>query len=238
MKEINAKNKAVLLVSDLHFPYTHRDSLKFLDAVSNEYCPDIILSAGDEVDGHAISFHDSDSSLFNADKELEVALKHIEGLHKLFPKMFLCESNHGSLITRRLKSQGLPIRHLMPMAELYSTPKWEWFDDFLLTTRQNLPVYICHGKTGAYNKLAKEQGCSAIQGHFHGKFEITWAKSNIYERFNMFIGCLIDYQSRAFAYGKNNLPKPILGCGFLDKEGIPQLIKMGLKSNGRWDGRV
>ena len=77
----------MLVISDLHLPYAHPDWFPFLKDIKDKFKPKIILNAGDEVDGHAISFHDSDSSLFNADAELDKAIDEIQGLKELFPKM-------------------------------------------------------------------------------------------------------------------------------------------------------
>jgi hypothetical protein len=234
--KINATGKTVMIIPDLHEPYSHPDSHKFLKAVYDEYNPDIGICLGDEVDHHAISFHDSDSSLPSADAELDQAIIMLqEGLHRLFQKLYLLESNHGSLAFRKMKHHGLPIRMLKPLNELYETPLWEWHHDILLLTNLG-PIYICHGKAAAYGKLAKEMGCSAIQGHYHGKFEITWHRTATGSRFNCFSGCLVDEKSMAMAYGKNHLPKPILGCTIIDKNGIPKLIKMKLDLQGRWNG--
>ena len=76
-----------------------------------------------------------------------------------------------------------------------------------------------------------------IQGHHHGTFDIQyWANTkDIY--WGMTAGCLVDNKSLAMAYGKNNLSKPILGCGLVI-EGFPILIPMVLNSNGRWIGSV
>lgn len=233
---IDTRGKKVLLISDTHIPYSHPDYLVFLASIKHKYKPDVIVHGGDEVDGHAISFHDTDTSLFSADAELDKAIVEIqEGLHKLFPKMFLLESNHGSLIYRRMKAAGLPIRHLKPLHELYETPQWTWHHDILLQTNIG-DTYICHGKTSAYGKLCKEMACNAIQFHFHGKAEITWHRSSMKTRFNMYCGCLVDETSMAMAYGRNNLPKANLAVGMLDAKGQPYLIRMNLNEKGRWDG--
>lgn len=236
--KINAIGKKVLLISDTHIPYAHPDYLVFLASIKHKYKPDVIIHGGDEVDGHAISFHQSDSSLFSADHELDKAIVEIqEGMHKLFPKMYLLESNHGSLIYRKMKANGLPIRHLKPLHELYETPLWTWHNDIYLLTAIG-PTYICHGKTSAYGKLCKEMMCHSIQFHFHGKSEVTWHRSVGGTRFNMYCGCLVDEESMAMAYARNNLPKPILSVGFLDAKGQPFLLRMNLDKNGRWDGQV
>jgi len=236
--KINAKNKRVLLISDTHIPYSHSDYIKFLTAIKNKYKPEIVLHGGDELDFHAISFHNSDSSLFSADIELDNAIIELqEGLHKLFKKMFLLESNHGSLVYRKMKANGLPIRTIKPLHELYETPLWSWHHDIILTTNLG-DTYICHGKTSGYGKLCKEMMCNAIQFHFHGKSEITWHRSAMGSRYNMYCGCLVDEDSMAMAYAKNNIPKPILSVGYIDKNGMPHLIKMNLNKAGRWNGKL
>jgi len=238
MKEINAINKAVLLISDLHLPYAHPDFLKFLKKIKLSLSPQIIISMGDLVDGHAISFHDNDVELLSAGNELEKAIAQVKLLHKLFPKMCVLESNHGSLVTRRLKHHGIPIAHLKSDQDLYSTPKWLNYPEILLHTKHPRSTYLHHGKSAAYNKLALEEGINAAQGHFHTKFEIQHIRAATGSRYNMFCGCLIDLKSMAFAYGRNNLRTPALGVSFIDKNGDPYLIPMNLNSKGRWDGKI
>lgn len=233
--KINCYNKVVLIIPDTHIPYSHPDYIKFLSYMKNKYTPDIVVHAGDELDYHAISFHDSDSSLLSADMELDKSIIELqEGLHKLFKKMYLLESNHGSLVFRKMKHHSIPIRVLKPMQELYETPLWSWHHDVLLLTNAG-PIYGCHGKTSAYAKLAREMGCSSFQGHFHGKMEITWHRTAMGSRFNCFVGCLVDEDSMAMAYAKNNLPKPVLGATIIQKNGMPVQERMILNTEGRWD---
>jgi hypothetical protein len=182
--------------------------------------------------------HDKDPNMpFTPSTEFEEAIKRISRYYKLFPKMYLCESNHGSLVYRRAKKFGLPLHVIKSYQEVLRTPNWVWHEDFLVKTNIG-DVYICHGKTAISGKLAKEQGCSAIQGHFHGKFQVLWFRTSTSERFDLYSGCLIDRKNLAFSYGKNHLPKPILGAALLSKTGYPTLIKMNLNSKERWDGRL
>lgn len=242
MKCLDAKGRRVLIISDTHLPYHHPDTFKFLRTIRRSHMSskDLVIHIGDELDKHALSFHDSDPDLDSAGPELEKSIKYLHvknGLYETFPEMYLCESNHGSLVYRKAKHNGIPRRYIRPYHEVLKTPTWKWNEDYLLDTKLG-PVYVCHGKSSVYGKLAMSEGCSAIQGHFHGKFEITWHRSALCQRFNMFVGCLIDYEAMAFHYGRNNLPKPILGVGLLSMEGVPHLIKMHLNSKGRWDGRL
>jgi len=235
---INCINKSVLIISDTHIPYSHKDYILFLKAVKKKYKPDVITHIGDELDYHSISFHDSDSSLLSADMELEKSIVELqEGLHKLFPKMHILTSNHGSLVYRRLRHHGVPVSMLKTLQELYETPRWSWYDDLILKTKAG-DVYLCHGKSSAYGRLCKEQMCSAVQGHFHTKFEVTWHRSSRGDRFNAFIGCLVDDESMAFAYARNNLPKAILGVMVIDKNGMPILIKLETDDKNNWTGKI
>jgi len=234
----NAVNKSVLIISDTHFPYAHPDTIPFLAKIKEDMQPDLALSVGDEVDGHAISFHKTltDTEIFNASAELEKAIDDVQDLNELFPKLDVLESNHGSLIYRRLVAEGIPLEYLKPLPELYGV-KWRWHEELILKTKAG-PIYICHGKTGSVGKLCKEMGMSAVQGHFHGKFCVNYFHTPTTDRFDMYVGCLINYKSRAFDYGKNHLPKPILGVGWIAKDGTPSLIKMKLNESGRWTKKL
>lgn len=236
-KKINACNKAVLIIGDTHLPFEHPDYLEFCKAVKKKYDCKIILHAGDETDGHAISFHDSDPDLMSPGDELEKAIYHLEDWEKAFPKMILLESNHGSLIYRKQKHHGLPVRIIKPLQEIYGTPGWEWYFDVLVKTNYG-DVYGCHGKSARHGALATAQGCSAFQGHYHGRLEVTWHEFVEHRRFNMFVGCGINWKSLAFKYGNANIPKPILGCGVIDKNGIGRVEKMILNGRGRWTGKL
>lgn len=223
MLRLDVRGKKVLIISDLHIPYSVKGYYNFLKAVNNQFKPGIIINIGDELDYHAMSFHDSDNELFSSSHELDRAIIEIqEGLHKLFPKMYLLESNHGSMILRRAKHHGIPIRTLKPLHELYETPLWSWHESILLETRQGL-MYLCHGKSGSYGRLVKEVGVSCIQGHFHGKFEITYHRGALNTRYSMFVGCLVDVESMAMAYGRNNTVQPVLGVGAIKAGGQPFL---------------
>lgn len=236
---LDATGRRVLIIPDLHIPYEHPDSYKFLKEIKRKFLlpGDIIMNLGDEVDNHAISFHDSISELLSAGDELKVSIERIQGIKKLFPKMYLCDSNHGSLLFRRMKSHGVPVSVIKPLQEIYDTPKWEWHEDYVVKTHLG-DIYICHGKSSTYGKLCRETGLSSIQGHFHSKYEITWHETVSGTRFNMFVGCLADRSSLAFSYAKNNIPKFILGTAIIDERGHPFLVKMNLDDKGRWDGHL
>ena len=76
-------NKSILVISDTHIPYHHKDAIAFLKAIKKKYKPDRVIHIGDEIDSHAISFHDSDPDLYSAGDEHEASLATIKELEKL-----------------------------------------------------------------------------------------------------------------------------------------------------------
>lgn len=237
MKRLDGKGKRVLVIPDLHIPFEHPDALKFLTAVKQKYLQEdsVIINLGDEIDGHTISFHDTDPDIpFSPSSELETAIHRLQAYYELFPKTYVCESNHGSLVYRRQKAAGLPRHVIKSYQDILDTPQWEWHEDYILQTKMG-DIYLCHGKTSANGKLVKEMGThGAIQGHFHGKFQILWQATATGVRFDAYSGCLVNRDSLAFSYGRNHIPKPILGCLLISKMGYPRLIQMITTEDDRW----
>ena len=77
-------NKSILIISDTHIPYHHPDLIPFLKDLKEIYKPDRVIHIGDEVDKHAMSFHDSDPDrldMYNSPKlinNLRVTAVHSE----------------------------------------------------------------------------------------------------------------------------------------------------------------
>lgn len=232
--------KRIMTIGDTHAPYTHPDALAFLESVRNSYQPDVVVHMGDETDGHAISFHDSDPNLDSAGVELEKAKVWLEGLHDLFPELLVCDSNHGSLIYRRAKAHGLPIQFIKKYRDIlfpeHGAPGWSWADAWVLTTPLG-DVRFQHQVSGDFMLNASHERTSLVLGHEHGRFEVQYAASSSALYFGAYAGCLIDRKSMAFAYGKLTRKKPILGC-LVITDGAPQLIPMLLDDDGRWVGRT
>jgi len=170
--------------------------------------------------------------------ELDKAIMEIgEGLHKLFPKMHLLESNHGSMVTRKMKHHGIPVRVLKPLEQLYETPLWSWHNEILLETTFG-PIFMHHGLSPNGLKVVKDHGMSIIQGHFHTVAGVQWFQTRFRHCFAAYFSCLVDRDSYAMAYAKNNIPLYQLGAGYLDKRGLPFYVPMRLDKGGRWIGRL
>lgn len=229
--------KSVLVISDTHIPYGHPDTLEFLKSLKKKYKPDLVVHIGDEIDNHAISFHDSDPDLMSPGDELQSAIKKLEAFYKLFPKMKLIDSNHGSLVYRKQKTHGLPRWVFKSYREILQAPRgWSWSMDLTIKTPQG-KVYFHHGKNKPVMKTSQNMAMSVVQGHYHENFSVNyWANPNGLF-WQMQVGCLIDDKSMAFAYNKCNLNRPIIGTGLI-VNGLPVLEPMILDKSGRWTDRA
>lgn len=228
----------ILLISDQHAPFNHPDMLCFLAAIKKKYKPTLVVNGGDEVDGHALSFHDSDSDLPSAGDELLQATKTLKKLEKMFPKMLLLDSNHGSLALRRMKHHGIPVKYLQTPQQIYGVSnKWQWVNDLTLTLPNGQAVYMCHGMTKQGIKLAAQRGTNVVQFHFHTEFRIDYIGNPKSLLWSLQSGCLIDRKALAFAYDKLNLNRPIIGTSMI-VDSKPILIPMTLNSAGRWIRRL
>ena len=230
--------KSILIISDTHFPYHHPDTICFLKMLKQKYRPDKVVHIGDELDFHAISFHPSDPDLFSSGHELKEAIKYVGQLHKIFPRMDILESNHGSMVYRKMKFHGIPMDVVRSYKNVLGVEDdWQWHFDLTLKMSDGNKVYFCHGKTGAHGRLSQSMGMSTVQGHYHEKFEVIyWANPNgLY--FDVRVGCLANDKSLAMAYNNTNLKRPIMGCAVI-VDGQPKLCPMILNERGRWIKKI
>lgn len=230
-------NKSILVISDTHIPYHHKDLIPFLTAIKKFYKPDRVVHIGDELDKHALSFHDSDPDLPSAGDELKISLPYIKAIEELFPVVDLLDSNHGSLVFRRSLKYGIPKAYLRHYNEfLQVSNKWVWHDDLIIETN-NGPVYFCHGKMADVHKLAQSMGMSCVQGHYHSSYSIKYYGNSLGLYYGLQVGCLLDKDSLAFRYNKTQRARPIIGCAII-LNGLPKLLPMILNKSGRWMGKL
>ena len=231
------KAKSILVISDMHHPYAHPDTVPFLAAVKAKYKPDTVVCIGDEVDFHDASFHDSNPDLDSAGVELDKAIKALKPIYKMFPKVTVVESNHGSMILRKALVGKIPRKAIKPYNDILEAPKgWNWVFDTIIDTATG-PVYFCHGKTSSPGRLASQYGCSSVQGHFHEKSQINYISTPEKLMFDAHTGCLADDNSLALGYNKINPKRPIVSI-LVIVNGIPQIVPMVLRKGGRWIGKL
>lgn len=237
-KKRNEKNSSIFVISDMHIPYQHHDMLEYFKAVKKKYNPDRVICIGDELDNHAMSFHDSDPDVYSAGHELARGREIIKEVEKIFPEMDIVDSNHGSLYYRKAKAHGIPKEAMVPYNELLGVGDgWRWHFDLTLKMSDGNQVYFHHGKASDVLTLSQRSGMCSVQGHYHSKYKIDyWSNTNgLY--WGMQVGCMIDDHSLAFSYNKNTTDRPIIGCGII-LNGQPKLLPMIKTKDGKWDGVV
>lgn len=209
-------NSRILVISDLHAPYCHPNAIRFLKDLDDKYNFTRIISVGDEVDKCALSYHEKNPDLPSAGDELIAAKKIIAELHKLFPKMDILESNHGSLHLRKSMTAGIPRAYIKSYNDILEVGDgWVWHDDLTITLPNGQQCYFTHGKSANGLKLSQSYSMNCVQGHHHSEFNIGyWSNpNNLY--WSMQVGCLVDNKSLAMAYNKLQLKRPIIGCGVI-----------------------
>ena len=230
-------HKRILVISDMHIPYHHQDAIRFLKEIKKEYKPDFIVNIGDLLDFHAISMHSHDPDLFSAGHELKEARKYVKELEGIFPKVVEVDSNQSSLVYRRALKFGMSKEFLKDYGDFLGTKKWKWVDDLTLKMSNGQKCFFTHGRSADILKVSQTMGMSAVQGHYHTKFVISyWANPDAI-MWGMNVGCLINQKSMAFAYAKNFKTRFILGCGIIIN-GIPKLLPMVLDNKGKWIGKI
>lgn len=235
--KFNFRKKRILFLSDMHIPYHHPDSIKFLKALKVKYKPHLVVSVGDLGDFHNISFHKSDPRLPNANDELIALQRYSRELEKLFPKMIITQGNHDALPARRLFAEGLPDSLLKPYNDIYGVGKgWQFVDDLTLIDKEEV-IYVAHGIVKDGRKLAAQRGVHVVQGHYHTDCRIDYVSNPRNLLWSMQVGCLIDRQALAFAYDKINLNRPIIATGVV-VSGQPKLEPMILTTKHKWIGRL
>jgi len=232
-----SSHKKILVIGDTHFPYSHPDCIEFLAKLNKYYKPDTVVHIGDEADYHSQNFHGVDPDLPSAFDELEITKSWIKRLEKIFPKMTLLESNHGSLVLRRAVASKMSRRFIKPYNDILEVGKgWEWKDKHIINTDKNR-VMFAHQFSKDIAKAVKETSMCCVQGHFHTVSEVKYVANDYSLNWGISTGCLVNKDSLAMAYMKVNVAKPILSCALIT-DGIPCITPMVLKKNGSWDKNI
>lgn len=221
-----------LVISDIHFPYHHPDTLPFLRDVLKIH-PDIkrIINAGDVIDLHAFSRFDTDPSLHGAQTEVDEAAKYCQQLEALIGNRehYIVAGNHDTRISTRALKAGIPGPFIRNLADILGV-KWR-FEDKVYLKKEN--ILIVHDGSSRLENQATRNNMNCIAGHYHYsayvRHEVT-ANKRIWA---LQMPCLIDPTNPAFAYAKHHIKRPILGCALIE-HGEPRLVLMPLSKKGRY----
>lgn len=234
-------SKSCLVIPDQHAPYHHKDTIAFLCAVAARYKPDTVINLGDELDFHALSFHDSDPSLDAAGPELTKGRKFLHDLHNIFPVMRICHSNHGSMVFRKALAHGIPAALIKSYRETCfpdgGGERWDWQEEIVINLPNGQQVLFKHQPSGNEILDAAHNHMNLVVGHKHGSFAIEYASNSKLLYWAANAGCLIDRKSEAFAYGRHTKNRPIIGCMVI-VDSLPLLVPMRIDEAGNWIGSL
>lgn len=209
----------ILVIGDIHEPVAHPGYLTFCQDIYDQWDCDRVVFIGDVVDWHAISFHVRHPDAPGPSDEYALALAKIAKWHNAFPTAIVTIGNHDARIIRLAESVNIPSKFIRDYTETWDTPGWRWVDDTVIDD-----VYFFHGigqggDHPAYN-AARKQLMSVCMGHVHHTGGVKWQVGPTLRIFGMDVGCGIDDQAYAFAYGRHNKRKSVLSCGVVI-DGLP-----------------
>jgi hypothetical protein len=225
----------VLYIGDIHCPVAHPGYLSFNRHLRDKWKIDKVVFIGDVVDWHAISFHSKHPEAPGPKDEYNLALYWVKRWHRVFKDAEVRIGNHDERINRVAEENGIPKAFLKPYDEIWETPGWKWTDSGIIDG-----VFSFHGNGSsgmhpAFTSVGKRL-MSVVQGHVHSAAGIKWRASPERRVFGMDTGCGIDDREYAFAYGKSNAVRSILGSGVVI-DGIPYHEVMPIGPGERYHRR-
>lgn len=227
---IGGNPKNVLVIGDPHEPFCKDGYLEFCREMQEKYDCGTVIHIGDAVDNHAVSYHEKDVDGMSAGTEFNLAKQKMKRWYYTFPEVRVCIGNHDALPFRKIFTAGLPKEWLKSYEELLEAPKsWKW--DFV---HQHEGVIYQHG-TGLSGEMAsinaaRENRQSTVIGHLHTVCNTRFLASYKDVIFGASVGCGIDHNKYAFAYGRENTRKPVLACTVVLEGKTPINLLMDLKN--------
>jgi predicted phosphodiesterase len=212
----------VLVIGDLHEPFCLNEYLYFCREIQEKDNCGTVVFIGDVIDNHYSSYHESEAQTFGPNEEFLQAKKRLQRWYKVFPTAFVTIGNHDRMVHRKAKSAGIAEQWVVDYSTALETPGWKFVHEVVIKG-----VNYNHGEGGTARTRMKTEMQSQVQGHLHSQFYIDYNVGSKHKIFGVQVGCGIDRNSFAFAYGKNG-PKPVIGCATVLNGVLPCLYPMNL----------
>lgn len=196
--ELNPLN--TIVIPDIHEPFAHSDFMQFCINVRNKFACGSTIFLGDIVDSHTVSNWNSRSELPNSAEEFKQAINKLQEWHEEFPNAKVLLGNHDLRIARKMEDANIPLEIFkLDYPTIFKTPTWHYVNKY-----EHNGIIFIHGDGGsgqnrAY-KLAQTYNKSVVIGHLHHECNLRWLDTNM-AQFAAIVGCGIDGDSSAFAYG-------------------------------------
>jgi len=224
-----------MVIGDLHEPFEREGYLEFCIAMKKKWKIKRVVFAGDLLDNHFASFHETDPDLHSGGAELNKAKEQLKKWFKAFPTAHICIGNHDRIPSRKAFNAGLSAHWVKRIGDVIESPKpkydadgnlkkgWEFKTEFFFDG-----VLIVHGEGGeAKTKMFKEW-CPVVQGHLHSKAYIYHHVSRHTRAWAMQVGTGINRKEKAFAYAKYG-DRPHVSLGIILENGkLPIIEHMNL----------
>lgn len=221
-----------LFCSDTQGPYQISGCIRFLKRVQKEYKieKENVYHVGDETDGYNGSdYPKSPDAKTSPMQEIAETKEFIKEFSEAFPLLKIAHSNHMLRWPSKAKKSMIPIALLKEHKEIIGAPDgWIWKPEWIIKDKHTFRMIHgvgYSGKDGARN-AAIDAGMSTVIGHIHSFAGISIIRTGgvmsnkaALEIWAMNVGCLIDIESYAFDYGKDNRSKPCLGAGVVIDSG-------------------
>ena len=198
--------KNVLVIGDLHLPFTLEGYLEHCIETYNKYKCNEVVFIGDIIDNHASSFHIPDADGYSAGYELKLAIQKVKEWYKAFPEATIIIGNHDRIIMRKAQASGLSKMWIKDYADVLGVPNWKFIESIEIDD-----VLYLHGEGGVARTRARRDLCSIVQGHLHTQASVDWIVGKNFKIFACQTGCGIDAKAYAMAYAKE-FAKPAIGC--------------------------
>lgn len=210
----------VLVIGDLHAPFTKRKYIDHCVDTYNRFRCDRVVFIGDVLDNHYSSYHETDPDGLSGGDELDAAIYHLSEWVNTFPEAFVTIGNHDRLVARKAFSGGIPSRWVRDYSEVLEAPGWTFTPDIEIDG-----VLYQHGEGGTAHRVAAREQISVVQGHLHQQAYVQNLVGRRSRLFGMQVGCGVDRKAYALAYGKAG-PKPAISCGVVIDSGHTPIVSM------------
>ena len=220
-------DRVVGVFSDVHLPFDHPRYLDFIIDTFIEWGVTDIVCCGDLVDNHSISRHQTETMAMGGLTEYQQAYNTMRKYIKAFPKLKLTLGNHDLIPQRQAATLQLGGNYIKSFSEIWDLPKeWEIGESFVIDNV--LYNHYGSGKDGAINRALTER-MSCVTGHTHSWANVKYSANERDVIFGMNVGCGIDNEAYAFAYGKMARYKPNIACGIVKSSKEAYVVLMGDK---------
>jgi len=219
----NGNPDNILVIGDLHAPFTKSGYLKFCREQQELYDCGTVIFIGDVIDNHYSSYHESDPDGYGAGEELDRAIDMIADWYHTFPKATVIIGNHDRLVYRKAYSSGVSKKWIREYKDVLNTSGWDFVENIEI-----FGINFNHGEGGTARNRIKSELQSQVQGHLHTQLYTDYLVGANFIVFGLQVGCGIDVKSYAMAYGRH-YKKPAIGCGVILNNGtLPIAIPMKL----------